>query len=383
MTRPVRPTTHHLRATLLLAAIAPWCVTACANGNAATTAEPAEHQRDFIQLDPKSPRLSFVKVEVVAESRKAATVDLTGRVAFDEDHTQRVASPIDGRATSILVTLGQKVRAGAPLVEIASPRVGEIQAEAQKAEQDLGLAEKSVDRAHKLSENGAISDKELAQVEAEHRKAKADVGRTAAELRSLGISPGDPTVKAVLRAQIAGTIVERNVLLGQEIRGDAAVPLLTVTELGTVWVLADVYEQDLALVQPGAPVKVTVAAYPGEIFAGAVGHVGDVVDPVSRTVKIRCLVPNPAGRLKPEMFAKVEVDDTSGRKVMTIPSQAVLTDSEHTRVLVASDGNVFRARVVEVGPEADGRVRVLGGLNPGEKIVTEGAIFLKKEMDRD
>ena len=148
-----------------------------------------------------------------------------------------------------------------------------------------------------------------------------------------------------------------------------------------MWVLADAYEQDLGLVAEGDSVLIQVPAYPGEKFAGKVGHIGEVVDPATRTVKIRCVVPNKDHRLKPEMFAKVEISDNGRRKVMAIASKAVLTDGDRTYVIVATEGNVFRVRRVDVGPETDGRIRILGGLTPGEKIVTEGAIFMKREIE--
>src|SRR5262249_39795292 len=151
---------------------------------------------------------------------------LTGRVGFDEDHTQRVASPIDGRATSILVRPGDRVKVGQALIEITSPHVGELQAAAQKADQDLALAQKAVDRAHQMQQANAVSEKEVAQIEADFRKAKSDSASAAAELHALGITPTDPAVGAALRAQVAGTLVERNVLVGQEVRADAAAPLL-------------------------------------------------------------------------------------------------------------------------------------------------------------
>jgi len=291
------------------------------------------------------------------------------------------AAPIDGRATALLVRPGDRVRAGQALVELSSPQVGTVQADAQKAQSDLSVAQKASDRVHTLKADGAISDKEVAQAEADLRKAKADVGRTSAQLRALSISASEPATNVALHAQVAGTVVERNVLVGQEVRADQAAPLLTITNLDTVWVLADVYEQDLGLIEQGAEVAVRVPAYPGVDFKGKVGHIGDVVDPVTRTVKIRCLVPNPGGRLKPEMFAKVELHDISGRKVIQIPAKAVIIDGDKTRVLVASEGNLFRPRQVEVGPELDGVVRVLSGLKTGEKIVTDGALFLKHELD--
>jgi cobalt-zinc-cadmium efflux system membrane fusion protein len=341
----------------------------------------SEQPRDSLKLPADSPKLPFIKVETVAESAATASVTLTGRVAFDEDHTQRVASPIDGRAVALMVKPGDLVKAGQALLELSSPHVGELQSAAQKAEQDLAVAQKAIDRAHTLQKDGAISEREVAQAEADFRKAKSDVGSTSAQLRSLGITASDPTVGVALRAQIAGTVVERNVLVGQEVRADATVPLITISDLHTVWVRADVYEQDLKLVKEGDNVAVSVEAYPGEKFPGLVAHVGDVVDPSSHTVKLRCVLPNPDGRLKPEMFAKIELSDAGAAKVILIPSKAVLADSEHTRVIVQTPDGTFHMKVVSVGPEVDGQVRVLSGLVPGERVVTQGALFLKGDIE--
>jgi membrane fusion protein, heavy metal efflux system len=359
------------------------CASALGCNARATPVTPEEKSRDFIHLDPASPRLAYIKVEVADETDVAPNVQLTGRVTFDEDHTQRVASPIDGRVTKILVQLGDNVKDGQSLVELVSAQAASMQAEAQKAEQDLSVAEKALERAKKLRVEGAISDKEAAQVEADYKKATAEAERGSAQLRSLNLAASGPTVSASLRARISGTVVERNILVGQEVRADAVAPLLTISDLHTVWVLADLYEQDLSLVGPGAAILVRVPAYPNETFAGKVDHVGEVLDPMTHTVKLRCVVPNPEARLKPEMFARIELATTGQHKAIILPSRAILTDSQHTRVIVASEGNVFRQRTVETGPEVDGKVRVLGGIKPGEKVVTDGAIFLKREMESD
>ncbi|MEO6418846.1 MAG: efflux RND transporter periplasmic adaptor subunit [Polyangiaceae bacterium] len=351
----------------------------CKHAPAPDTGEGTAHASDSIKVDPD--KLKFIKTEVLQESDAAATVALTGRVAFDEDHTQRVSSPLDGRATSLLVKPGDKVKVGQSLIELASSQVAQFQSDTQKAVQDADIAQRTVDRARKLRNDGAVSDKEMAQAEADLSKAKSEVARTSAQIGSLGISASNPGAGAALHARVAGTVVERNVLVGQEVRADAPLPLLTISNLDVVWVLADVYEQDLGLVKPGATVAVHVAAYPGEAFVGTIGHLGDVVDPNSRTVKLRCVVPNPDNRLKPEMFAKVELTETNGKKVLVVPSRAVLNDSEHSRVVLSTGENVFAMRVVQVGPEVDGKVRVLDGLKPGDRVVTEGAIFLKNELD--
>jgi cobalt-zinc-cadmium efflux system membrane fusion protein len=352
--------------------------TACSHAVAEQT-DAGEKSRETIQVAATSVHLNFLKVEAVTESDDAPAVILTGKVTFDENHTQRVASPVDGRAIKINVELGDKVKAGQVLLELSSPNVGQMQGDMQKALSDLALAEKALARMTSLKQDGAVSAKEVAQAEADHRKARADVASTSSRIRSLNLSSSEPGAGAAIRTAVEGTVVERNVLVGQEVRADGAAPLMTVSNLDVVWVLGDVYEQDLALVQKGAPVSVNVAGYPGVAFPGTVGHLSDVVDPATHTVKLRCVVPNPEGKLKPEMFARIQLRDVGGKKVV-IPSRALLNDTQPPRVILAGENNTFVLRKVEAGPEIAGKVRILSGLKPGEKIVTEGAIFLKQEI---
>jgi cobalt-zinc-cadmium efflux system membrane fusion protein len=341
-----------------------------------------DHAPSSIAYDPAHAPLAFVKTETVSESSGATSVSLPGRVGFDEDHTQRVASPIDGRSVAVLVKLGDRVRAGQTLVRLSSPDVGQLQADAQKAVSDLSLSQKSIDRVHKLQVEGAVADKEVAQAEGDFRKAKSDYARAVAQLRSLGVSATDPAVDVALRSQVAGVVVERNILVGQEVRADQATPLLTISNLDQVWVEADVYEQDMGLVAEADAVTVSVPAYPGETFAGKVGHVGDIVDGNTRTVKIRCAIDNREHRLKPQMFAKVEVHSVAGGKRITIPAKAVLNEGDRALVVLAMPGNSFRMQRIDVGPDVDGNIRVLSGLMPGSKVVTDGAIFMKREIER-
>lgn len=354
---------------------------ACAKAGAPEKAPGQEAAADFIRYAPGKAPLGFIKIEAAQTSAGATTISLPGRVTFDEDRTQRVASPIDGRAVRIIVNLGDTVKAGQPLIQLSSPNIGQLQADAQKALLDLSLSEKSLERVHKLQADGAIAEKDVAQAESDHRKSRADLGRTTTQLKALGISPTDPAINVALRAQIPGTVVERNVLVGQELRADQATPLLTISSLDTVWVVADVYEQDLGLVHEGDKVDVVVPAYPGETFAGTVKHIGDVVDPVSRTVKIRCVIANPQHRLKSEMFAKVVVQNVGGAKSIRVPAKAILSEGDASLVVVATEGETFRLRPVDVGPESEGQVRILRGLIPGEMIVTDGAIFMKREIE--
>jgi cobalt-zinc-cadmium efflux system membrane fusion protein len=357
--------------------------TGCSGGCGSSAAQAhgeSGKPKDAITIPSGSPALQFIKIETVAESDASATVNLTGKIAFDEDHTQRVASPLDGRVARLFVNVGDAVKQGQGLILLSSPQVGQLQSDAQKAEQDLNVASKAVERGRKLRADGAISEKDLAQAEADFKKAQSELSRSTAHLRAIGVSASDPTVAASIPAGIAGTVVERNVLVGQEVRQDATTPLVTITDLTSVWALADVYEQDLGLVEKGGAVAVHVPAYPGETFAGTVIHVGDVLDPGSRTVKLKCALPNPDHRLKPEMFAKLDLLGAKGKHILQIPSAAVLADGEKSRVIVVED-STFRIRTVVVGPEVDGKVRVMDGIKPGERVATEGALFLKGEID--
>ena len=241
----------------------------------------------------------YVTLETVKPTQHPTFVTTTGRVTFDEDHTQHVGAPVNGRISKLLVRLGDGVRRGQPLAELASSDVAELQSNVKKSRQDLVLAEKEATRQRHLHEDGAVSDKEMAQADAELEKARAEVERGDAQLAALGIGASDPVVRAALVARVAGTVIERNALLGQEVRADSDTPLFTISNLDQVWVVADIYEPDLGLVEVGSVARVRVPAYGNEVFVGQVAHIGDVLDAQSRTVKVRCLFANPKKRLKP------------------------------------------------------------------------------------
>jgi len=176
-------------------------------------------------------------------------------------------------------------------------------------------------------------------------------------------------------------VVERTALPGSEVRADAAAPLVTISDLSRVWVLADVYERNLAYVKAGQTADLTVASYPGTVFKARIDHVGDVVDPQTRTVKIRLSAENREHRLKPEMFARVTLPLEGPHAAVTVPSSAVLTDGENNVVMVVTGENRFAKRNVEVGAQMDGRTTIISGVHPGERVVVEGALFLKAELE--
>lgn len=349
---------------------------------AAQASEPGAQDTAALHLDPGSPKLGFVRLADVKAAIESDVATATGKVAFNENVTSRVASPVSGRVQQLHVQPGDKVKKGQALVTIASPDVESARAEAIQANSDLQSATRELERAKRLYAEQAIAQKDLQSAEQDVIKAKSNVERTRARLQVLNVSDKDFAASYVLRSPLEGTVVTRDILPGQEVRSDGATPLMTVADLSKLWVLADVYERDLARVKEGDTAEVRVAAWPAEVWKGTVKHVGEVVDPATRTVKVRIEVPNPDGRLKPEMFAKVTLTERSREPTVTIPVSALISDGERNRVIVADAQGNFRARDVEVGPEHEGQVRVLGGLQPGEKIVVEGALYVKSELEK-
>jgi membrane fusion protein, heavy metal efflux system len=366
---------------LALAALPLLLSAAC--GRAAAVPPPAPERA------PAEVRLGatpeFVKVAPVEAVAEPAVVAATGKVSFDEERVSRVASPVSGRVVELLARPGDRVRKGQGLAVIASPDAQSAIADWVAARADEAVAAKNLDRSRRLFADQAVPYKDVLLAESDATKAAAALARARGRLDVLGVDPAsDEAARAarfVLRSPIDGIVVERPAFPGMEVRPDSGVALVTVADLSRVWVLADVYERDLPRVAAGERAEVRVAAAPNRVHEGAVGHVGELVDPATRTVKVRVEVANPRLELKPEMFARVSLQGAAGAPALTVPSSAVLSDGAASAVVVASADGAYRRRTVELGPEQGGRVRVLSGLGAGERVVVDGALFLSAAID--
>jgi cobalt-zinc-cadmium efflux system membrane fusion protein len=327
------------------------------------------------------PRLRFIKVAEVKKGTVNGITAATGNIAFDEDHTSHVGSPVSGRVEEILVKPGDRVKKGQALVTIASPDIETALGDARTAAADLALAERALERSAGLYAERAIAKKELVQAESDVVKARSNLERTRARLDLLGMKLEDHTSRFTLRSPLPGVVVERTISPGAEVRSDGGTPLFTISDLGSLWAYADIYERDLASVHAGQQAEVRVISYGARAFPAFVAHVGEAVDAQTRTVKVRLTVDNPGGELKPEMFARITLQVDSGPDVIVVPRNAVLSDGEASVVIADLGGNRFEKRKVEVGSEQDGLVRVMAGLIPGDHVVTDGALFVKAELE--
>ena len=327
----------------------------------------------------------FVKVGPVELATEASATSATGKVGFDEERVSRISSPVSGRVVELLAHPGDRVKRGYGLLVIASPDAQAAVADQVAAQSDLAVARRNLERVKRLYAEQAVPGKDVLQAEADATKAAAALSRAASRLEVLGIDAAAPEAhgaRFVLRAPIEGVVVERPAFPGMEVRPDSGTPLVTVADLTRLWVLADVYERDLGRVAKGQKATVRVSSSPARSWEGTVTHVGELVDPATRTVKLRIEVDNSKLELKPEMFARVLVQGTAAASPsLNVPSSAVLSDGDSSAVVLALGGGRFQKRIIEAGAEQDGRIRVLAGLAAGDQVVIDGALYLKTAIE--
>jgi len=370
---------HAITILILCAALA---ASACSSRAAAVENPPlpsGEIGLTARQLHDSKIEVASAKIEDLMPMFSAG-----GKVTFDDLRVAHVFSPVTGRVTQVIAKPGQRVNKGDALVRISSPDVGSAHADVVKAQADMVAAEHDFSRQKELFALHAGSRRDYEMSEDNFSRAKAEFLRAQQKTQLLRSgSVNTVTQEYTLRAPIGGEVISRNVNPGTEVQGQysggGAVELFTIGELDVVWVLADVFEVDMARVQTGSPVKVKVIAYPNKVFEGKVEWISDALDPVSRTAKLRAAIPNPRKELKPEMYANVAIA-TQGRRTLAVPQGAVFRLGEQTVVFVEkgqTGGETrFERRPVTVEEESGGLLPVTRGLHEGERVVTAGVAIL-------
>ena len=365
--------------------------------------QPSAPSSDVI--DPTPEQLAQVHVEPVREQVIDLDFETTGKVGFNEDRLTPVIAPYVGRVLEVLANKGDLVAVGQPLLVIESPDLvaaindlAEARANEDKAKIALDAAEKAAQRARNLNSLEALATKELQAAESDLARAREDYRRSAAALSVVrnrlslfGKSPDEirsleQTIteqidrKIVIRAPLAGTIVDRKVGPGQYVKPDTPDPLYLIGDLSNVWVTADVYETYLPQIHVGAPVEIRVAAYPDRTFPARISAINPTVDPATRTIHVRCLVQNANGSLKPEMFATIRIASAAKRTVSTVPSTAVLTRGTESFVLAEDSMGRFHKRKVKVVRDTRGYTIVEEGLTSSDRVVTSGVLLLSNML---
>lgn len=313
--------------------------------------------------------------------------DFPATVQPNKNKLAEVTTLVRGRATDVYVDVGADVANGALLAKLYSSELGLAQSSYLKAGAKLHEAELAYERARGLLEDKAISVAEFQKKDAEAKSVRAEAREARDRLRVLGMQESeiarldrDHAISAYVpvHAPFPGRVIARNLAKGEVV--ETHHELFTVADLSEVWVVANVPEKDVRFIQRNHAVEVRLAAYPQEVFQGAITYIGDVLDPATRTMSVRVTVPNRDGRLKPEMFASVRVYTQSEAGVLTVPSAAIQRDQQRVLVFVQTEPGTFEARPVTIGEESGGATKVLGGLREGEAVVTQGAFALKSEL---
>jgi cobalt-zinc-cadmium efflux system membrane fusion protein len=325
-----------------------------------------------------------VKVAPLEEQEVDDVVLTSGKVTFDDARVQHVFSPVSGRVTKVEAVAGQRVKKGDVLAIIESPDIGIASADLQKAEADRIAAEHDLERQKELLAAHATSQRDYEQAEDNYRKTKAEVERAKQKAKLLRAGASVSQTYAI-HSEMDGEVVAKNVTQGVEVAGQygggTAVELFTIGELDRVWVVADVYEMDVARVKVGSKVTIKVFAFPNRTFPAKVEWVAGTLDPATRTAKVRCVLDNADRALKPEMYATLYIS-VEERRALAIPRSALLRLGEQTAVFVekgkAPDGRHVYAKVPITVDETEGGkwVPVTHGLEKGMPIVVAGGILL-------
>jgi len=331
-----------------------------------------------------------------AEAGTLATqVDVPARVVADEDHTARISAPAEGRVLSVAAQTGDRVARGQVLVTLLSPQASGARAEQAKAtaeiasrEAALAYARSARERAERLLEAKAAARQDVERARADEQfaasslaQARAELERTAAAVTQLGV---DAAGRMILRAPIGGVVIARDALPGSVVQAGA--PLVTITDVSSLWLDLAAPEVVAVLLRPGAALRFTSVSFPDNRFEARVRTVGGALDPQTRTVPVRAVVPNPGHRLLPGMFVSVAVESSPQMPGVRVLDAAVQLLDERPVVFVATAGAdgaaTFERRDVELGAKADGRTLIVKGIKPGELVVYAGAFAVKSEFAR-
>ncbi|MFN9489628.1 MAG: efflux RND transporter periplasmic adaptor subunit, partial [Betaproteobacteria bacterium] len=308
-------------------------------------------EKDIIIFPAGSSQLESVRSQQI-DMQAVPSIRLNGRLTWNEDNTVRVFTPFAGRVERILVQPGQTVVQGQALAVIASPDFGQAQAEARRAESDHSLAEKNLARMRELEQHGVAARKDLQAAESEAARSRAEYDRARARLKLYGNGRNEVDQTYTLTSPIAGTVVERNINPGQELRPDQMVanspPLFVVTNPATLWAIFDASERDLVMLRVGKSIQVSTPAYRDERYLAKVEAIADFLDPATRTLKIRTRLDNTSRKLKAEMFVTADVA-SDGDQELLVPTRAVYFQGERHFLFIDIGEGRYQRRQVRIG----------------------------------
>jgi cobalt-zinc-cadmium efflux system membrane fusion protein len=342
---------------------------------AASTTRMAPNQ---LRYPSGSPQLAYLAIESLAALPPPVMEPLPARIVVDEDHTVRVFSPLAGRTVQILAQPGQVVHAGDVLAWLTAPDFETAVADLRKAQADQDSKRAAYVRAQHLHDAGVIATRELESAQSDARSAQAEMDRAAARVHGLGNVGRDG--RFALRAPIAGTVVDRHLNPGQELRPDASDPAFVITDPAHLDVVADVAESDIDKLHVGQAIRIESDAVDLSKVDGRIVTVGMVMDPATRRVPVRAHLTAAPPSARPEMFVRMAPLGDTSKQAIAVPNSAIVTSGEQSFVFVERSAGVLVKTQVEFARRGRDMSYVSNGLPVGTRVVTKGAILLDAEL---
>lgn len=333
-------------------------------------------QGDTVQVKADSPIIGKLKTETIKREPYRMEFTTSGVVKAIPANYAQIASPFAGRIAKSFVRLGQKVAPGSPIFEISSPSFFETGKVYYQAKQEMELALKSLKREKDLVQNKVGIQKEMEEAEVNYELKKKDYENALASLKVYQIEPDELVLgqPLVVRSPIAGEVVADHIVLGQYIKEDAD-PVAVVANLDKVWVVANVKEKDLPLIQSLDEVEIHLVALPEQAFTGKIYHISEMLDEDTRSVEVLIECDNTARLMKPAMYGSVKLSDRE-TDLIRIPTAAILQEENSPYVLVSLGNNSFLRQRITTGISDNDKTVILSGLNAGDTIISTGAFYL-------
>lgn len=343
-------------------------------------AEKSAAASNQVRYAPNSPQLAYLQIAAALALPEPLIEPLNARIMYDENVTARISSPIAGRIVKLGAQAGDTVRAGQPLLWMDAPEFSSAIADQAKSQADVRQKQAVYARAKSLYEGEVLARKDMESSQADLAQSEAESRRAAQRLNNLTRGVAGDRDKFVLRAPVNGVVTERKANAGSEVRPDAPDPLFVVTDPTHLWIIIDVPEKYIGKVKVGQKVAVDADAFPGADFLGQIESIGEVLDPATRRVQVRCTIKNPQRRLKPEMFVRVTPIVDESRKLVRIPNGAIITEGLYSFVFIEKAPGLFERQRIALGLQGREESYVKDGIREGERVVGSGALLLNAEL---
>lgn len=352
---------------LILAALS---ITSCSNKTDNKTEENDEINKTFLQN---------VETTKAVLSNQKEELSLTGKVDYDPDKVVSYVPLVSGVVERSYFSLGDKVQKGQTLLDLRSTDLSSLQSDLVSSENELRVAQRELQSAQALYTDNMLSEKELLETEAQVKQAQANLSKVRSDMSTYGANKGNGTFS--IKSPISGYIIEKKASTGSPVSSEGD-PIFMVADLSNVWITANVYASNLKFVQEGMDVDITSLSYPGEVFQGKISSVSQVFDPEEKVLKARILMPNDDMKFKPEMSVVIKVKNDTNKRLLAIPSDALIFDDNRYFVVVENTPSNFEIREVELQGHHGKETYIRSGLEENDNVVSKNQLLIYSNLNK-